>query len=40
MDGEKKLANILINTVLSECKMCEREVKLIICNDEVRFKKR
>ena len=39
MDAEEKLANILINRVLSVRKMCEGEMKLIICNEEGRFKK-
>jgi len=39
MHRENKWANILINTVLSECKLCEGKMKLITCNDEVRFKK-
>ena len=29
----------MISTVLSDCKMCESEMKLITCNDEVKFKK-
>jgi hypothetical protein len=38
MNGELKWDDTLINTVLSERKMCEGEMKLITCNDEVRFK--
>jgi len=38
MHEVKNWAHTLINTVLSECKMCEGEMKLITCNDEVRFK--
>jgi tRNA U34 2-thiouridine synthase MnmA/TrmU len=39
MYGEKKWAETLINTVLSEFKVCEGEMKLITCNNEVKFKK-
>jgi hypothetical protein len=38
MHGEKKCADTLTNRVLSECKVCEGEMKLTTSNDEHRFK--
>jgi hypothetical protein len=40
MHREKKCADSLINTVLSECKTCEGEIKLTTRNVGDRFKKK